>query len=196
MALNGDCMSYRKIWEEAFGEIPESYEIHHIDGDRSNNAIENLLCVSVEEHYRIHLEQGDYMACSIIATRIGMTLEERKAIHKLAMNKRDQTGDKNPMFGRSAIKEKNMKWFNDGNVESMFVDGEQPEAWIRGRLSVPIYDKSGANNPTAKKAIVNGKLYECLKDALNDYPDIPYSSLKSAARSGTSKKYNLRINYV
>ncbi len=46
---------YRKIWIEHFGEIPKdehgtTYEIHHIDRDRSNNDITNLMCVSVRYH--------------------------------------------------------------------------------------------------------------------------------------------------
>jgi hypothetical protein len=196
MALNGDNMSYRKIWETKFGKIPENYEIHHIDGNRLNDSLENLMCVSTHEHYLIHMKQGDYMACSIIATRLNLTHEERMAIHKLAMQKRDQTGEKNPMFGRSAIKEKNMKWYNDGMTDSMFVCDQQPNGWKLGRLFMPKYDKTGQNNPMAKTVTVNDKIYSCLKDALNDYPLIPYSSLKSAARIGYSKKYNLRINYV
>lgn len=55
-------MNYRKLWESTNGPIPKdergiTYDIHHIDGDRTNNNIENLLCVSVEEHYQIHLKQ-------------------------------------------------------------------------------------------------------------------------------------------
>ena len=39
-------MNYRKIWETHNGEIPKdtdgrSFEIHHIDGNRNNNSIEN-----------------------------------------------------------------------------------------------------------------------------------------------------------
>ena len=47
---------YRKLYESVFGEIPKdsqnrSYEIHHIDGNHNNNSIENLMCVSIEEHF-------------------------------------------------------------------------------------------------------------------------------------------------
>lgn len=68
-------MNYRKIWEKANGPIPldehgRSYEIHHIDGDRSNNSLENLVCISIEEHYRIHREQGDWGACHAIEVRM------------------------------------------------------------------------------------------------------------------------------
>lgn len=189
-------MSYRSIWESHYGAIPKNYDIHHIDGNRSNNDISNLKCVSLEEHYDIHYNQGDWMACTAIAMRMKISPEEKKIIHKLAMEKRDQTGNKNPMYGRSAIREKNMKWYNDGVNDSMFIEGTQPENWIIGRINMPIYDKSGSNNPKAKAVLVNNKLYACLKDVLIDYPSIPYSSLKSAALRGHSKKYKLRINYV
>lgn len=70
---------YRKLYESVFGEIPKdnlgrSYEIHHIDGNHSNNSIENLMCVSIEEHYIIHLTQGDFDAANLIAERMNSPL--------------------------------------------------------------------------------------------------------------------------
>ena len=66
---------YRKIWSDNYGPIPvdengRSYEIHHIDGDRDNNSLDNLMCISIEEHYRIHYEQGDFFACGLIGMRM------------------------------------------------------------------------------------------------------------------------------
>jgi hypothetical protein len=66
--------NYRKLYESVFGEIPKdnqnrSYEIHHIDGNHNNNSIENLMCVSIEEHYNIHYSQGDFNAANLIAMR-------------------------------------------------------------------------------------------------------------------------------
>ena len=49
---------YRKIYVEAHGPVPKGYHIHHIDGDRNNNDIENLIAVTPEEHHRLHLEMG------------------------------------------------------------------------------------------------------------------------------------------
>jgi hypothetical protein len=66
---------WRKIWEKHYGEIPvdkqgRTYEIHHIDGDRSNNDITNLLCISIDEHYEIHMSNGEFKAASLIAWRM------------------------------------------------------------------------------------------------------------------------------
>lgn len=189
--------TYRKIWESHNGKIPQGFEIHHIDGNRNNNDISNLLCVSLEEHYNIHYKQGDYLACSIMSDRMCLSKEQRMIIHKMAMHTRDQTGSKNPMYGRSAITENNMKWYNNGATETMFTEGTEPESYVRGRLFTPKYDKSGKNNPRAKKAIANGKLYDCLKDVHKEYSHIPYSTLKVMARTGkTPKKYNLEVTYA
>jgi len=76
---------YRKIYEEHFGEIPKdslgrSYDIHHIDGDCHNNDISNLKAVSIEDHYRIHKEQGDWGAAWAVAKRMNITPEEKSEI--------------------------------------------------------------------------------------------------------------------
>lgn len=46
----------RDVWEFHNGAIPKGYEIHHIDGDKSNNQIENLQCVTRKAHRRLHVE--------------------------------------------------------------------------------------------------------------------------------------------
>lgn len=47
-------INYRKIYESHYGKIPNGYHIHHIDGNPFNNSIENLKCVTAEEHSQIH----------------------------------------------------------------------------------------------------------------------------------------------
>jgi hypothetical protein len=73
-------MNYRKIWETAYGTIPKdeqgrSYEVHHIDRNRKNNSLENLICLSVQEHYELHLKQKDYVAAHAIAHRLNIPFE-------------------------------------------------------------------------------------------------------------------------
>jgi len=74
-------MNYRQKWIQANGPIPKDnngrpYEIHHVDGNRSNNSLDNLICVSIEEHYKIHLEQKDYQSAWRVANRLGLSKEE------------------------------------------------------------------------------------------------------------------------
>jgi hypothetical protein len=44
---------HRYVWEFANGPIPENYDIHHIDNDKSNNGISNLMCLPKSEHTRL-----------------------------------------------------------------------------------------------------------------------------------------------
>lgn len=47
-------LEHHLVWEKANGLIPEGYEIHHIDQNKKNNDLENLTCVTVSDHQRIH----------------------------------------------------------------------------------------------------------------------------------------------
>lgn len=81
-------MNYRKLWESTYGDIPKddkgrSYEIHHKDGNRKNNELSNLMCVSLDEHYEIHsrqyIETGnmkDLAAARILAGKLGKEADE------------------------------------------------------------------------------------------------------------------------
>lgn len=51
---------HRHNWEKHNGEIPENYDVHHLDGDKEHNKIENLACLSKAEHtskYSPHCNQ-------------------------------------------------------------------------------------------------------------------------------------------
>lgn len=57
------------VWENKNGPIPLGMQIHHIDGNKTNNNIENLQLVTPLEHKRLHsgckLENGIwYKPCS------------------------------------------------------------------------------------------------------------------------------------
>ena len=75
----------RKIWTQHHGEIPVDAdgfrcEIHHIDGNPHNNDIDNLVCLTLHEHYEIHFWQGDLGACFAIARRGNISPEEKSGL--------------------------------------------------------------------------------------------------------------------
>lgn len=42
------------VWRFFYGDIPEGFHIHHKDGNKDNNDIENLACVLKSEHLSYH----------------------------------------------------------------------------------------------------------------------------------------------
>ena len=58
------------VWEKYFGKVPDGMQIHHKDGNKKNNNIENLQLVTPLEHKRLHegckLKNGIwYKPCSV-----------------------------------------------------------------------------------------------------------------------------------
>lgn len=87
--------NYRKIYEEFHGiKIPKFMEIHHVDGDHTNNNIDNLQLVTTQEHYDIHYAQQDYSACLmfILQRRLNTSNEERSKMASLAAQKANGEG--------------------------------------------------------------------------------------------------------
>ena len=48
---------HRAVWEYHCGEIPDGFDVHHEDGDRANNQIDNLRLLPRAEHHAAHREQ-------------------------------------------------------------------------------------------------------------------------------------------
>lgn len=97
MCIYCGTLNYRKIYEAHHGPIPKdelgrSYHIHHINGNRSDNSLKNLKCVSVEEHFAIHLSQGDYAACIRLGKILDKSAEELSRISSENQKKKVKSG--------------------------------------------------------------------------------------------------------
>lgn len=91
---------YRKIYKQYYGDIPKdasgrSYEIHHIDGDHNNNDPSNLKAVTIQEHYDIHYNQGDWSACRLISMKMALTPKEISDLARLSNKQRVENGTHN-----------------------------------------------------------------------------------------------------
>lgn len=42
------------VWEKHYGEIPKGMQVHHKDGNKLNNNIDNLILVDTMTHKRLH----------------------------------------------------------------------------------------------------------------------------------------------
>jgi hypothetical protein len=92
--------NYRKIYKHHHGKIPKepngrTYEIHHIDGNHSNNNPSNLTAVTLQEHYNIHYERKEYKACHLIGGKLKLDNQILIELLRLAANRRVELGTHN-----------------------------------------------------------------------------------------------------
>ena len=68
---NYTCLIHRLVWTWNNGAIPDGYVVHHLDGDRTNNRIENLELLHGNRHAQIKngREKGFIMFCRNIDRR-------------------------------------------------------------------------------------------------------------------------------
>lgn len=44
----------RRLYEKTYGPIPKGFHVHHIDGDHSNNSLDNLMLIKGSDHQAYH----------------------------------------------------------------------------------------------------------------------------------------------
>lgn len=196
--------TYRKIWKDHYGAIPKdaegrSYEIHHIDGNHDNNAIDNLKLVTIKEHYDIHYQAGDYVACHLIAKRLAQDPSElSKFISEL--NKL-RTGSLNPFFGKKHSKETIEKISSANSVEK----GPHAES-TKTKISNALKDKpktsdhkfaiKQAHNTESylkkmyKRIEIDGVEYDSIRLAIEQ------TSISRSVLYGMIKRNDERVRYL
>lgn len=146
---------YRKIYEHHNGAIPvdesgRTYDIHHIDGDRSNNEPNNLLAVSIADHLAIHKSQGDYGACVRIMSRLALSPNEIANMARMNNLARVANGTHN-LLGGEISRKSQRKRVEDGVHH--FLSGEVQRNAAAKQVdqgSHRFQDKEWAKQRTAK----------------------------------------------
>lgn len=49
-------LEHRYLWEKAYGPLPKGHIIHHLNGIKSDNRLENLAAMSRSDHHIKHTE--------------------------------------------------------------------------------------------------------------------------------------------
>lgn len=85
---SGRCVYlHREVYEKHYGPIPEGYIVHHKDGNKLNNSIDNLELMSRAEHASVHhkgVPKTDEMRQKSSQTKMGhiVSQETREKIRK------------------------------------------------------------------------------------------------------------------
>lgn len=79
---NGVGRLHQEIWKDNYGDIPDGYVIHHIDGNPLNNNISNLKCVELKEHSKNHYDGFPEWLKSWLRNRFPIVQEKAKNWHK------------------------------------------------------------------------------------------------------------------
>ena len=45
---------HRVVWEQHFGPIPQGWHVHHRNGNKLDNQVQNLQCLPKAEHHKLH----------------------------------------------------------------------------------------------------------------------------------------------
>ena len=182
MSIYKPKVDYRKIYRDHCGPIPRdkdgrSYEIHHIDGNSSNNDITNLKCVSIQEHYEIHKSQGDHAACLIMSDRMKISVEEKTCLAKLA-----NTGENNPMYGTI--------WITNGVDNKKIRDTVIPKGWRQGRSFSEEHSKTFTKR---SKAGSNNSRYNA---TLYKFKHLETGKEVTMTKYNFSKTYNIHGKHI
>lgn len=76
-------INYRKICQEYYGYLDEEMkgmDVHHIDGNHSNNLPENLMLISPQEHAAIHTHE--FVAWAREGSRLGNAAFKKRLAEK------------------------------------------------------------------------------------------------------------------
>lgn len=64
-----------EVWQRHYGvRVPPGCIIHHLDWNKNNNTVDNLICLTVSEHERVHNivggEKGKALGYEMVKTRV------------------------------------------------------------------------------------------------------------------------------
>ena len=177
MSKNHKNNPYREVYKNHYGEIPNGMHIHHVDKNPKNNNIENLICLTAEEHFAIH--ENEFIKWASVGGSLGgeKAKNEKLGWHN-PLNKR-KPGLKQPEgFSEEQSKRlkneynegKRISWMKSGKftpeqISNLISNGDPGKgrrgkvAWSRGKQII-LKDKESANRKKSESAFKRKK-YTC-----------------------------------
>ena len=115
-----------RAFPEICGEWFEGCVVHHIDGNKENNAATNLMVITEEEHQAIHSNDG--VTYKNVSTKLKGHKKTEEHIRKIMESRRSYDGEGNPFFGKTHSEETKIKLKN-ANL------GKHPSETTRKKMS-------------------------------------------------------------
>jgi len=167
----------------------------------------NLVELSVEEHaeaHRVLYEKYGKIQDKLAWQGLAGMIEKQDLI--TALQSELNSGQKNNMYGRSAVKENNLRWYTNGKDTIYVTEGTQPEGFVRGRSGMKrpphsqetkskISESLTGNIPPNRISVVapDGSIFPSIKSAAESL-NITVSKFRwSVEKSKTLKGWT--INY-
>ena len=192
---------YYCIINNAIDRVLDSYtETHHIIPRSLNGSDEksNLVILTAREHFVCHWlltkmttgQANIKMLLALQCMRRESPTQERYttaitskvyANIKLELSfwqSKRNTGTNNPMYGKSAIRDNNLKWYTNGVDNIYITEGTQPIEYRKGRWVPSNYTRQRKNRPCVSPT---GEIFNSLKEAATAY-NITVSALRERIR--------------
>jgi len=180
---------YYQIINNASDRFLQSYtEVHHIipRSLRGSNKKSNLVELTAREHFICHwlltkMTTEENKIKMLLALQCMRRNGRKQKRYSTAITSRvyeklktelskwqsfRNTGSGNPMYGKSAVRDKNLKWYNNG-INNIYVsEGTQPEEYKRGRLVPSNYTRLQPKHPCVSPT---GEIFASLQEAATVY---------------------------
>ena len=112
---DGYALEHRKVLHDAGVELPARHHVHHVNGDKADNRIENLQVKPVEDHIRDHALAAGVVVNQHGTFKVAQTEEER-------LERRREIGRENQRKRRARLKAKK-RWLD------RWEEGELEDEW-------------------------------------------------------------------
>lgn len=118
----GLVLTHRLVMSEHIGRpLLDGEVVHHLDGNKRNNNIENLELMSTRDHHLEHYQERKDELIQLSRTK--QSIEKRKETYKRIAH---QQGSSNSNYGKM--------WITDGTSSKLIHKSDQiPQGWRKGR---------------------------------------------------------------
>ena len=129
------CMEIHKIQVHTHLGYKKGFDIHHLDHNKMNNSLSNLVYLTKSEHSKLHKKGNKNMFGKHHSEETKQKMSKSHKGNTYMLGKHHTEETKQKIGNSSKVLNKDRIWINNG-VENRFIhfDEDIPEGFIKGRL--------------------------------------------------------------